>query len=164
MEYNALFYFVAAIIPMVIGAVWYHPKVFGNAWMKASGVTEEQIQGGNMPLIFGLAYVFSLILAFGMTGIVIHQSGIDSLFTMDIMAGDEEITTMVESLHATYGDKHRHFGHGALHGGIAAILLALPLLGTIALFERRKWKYVAIHTGYWFVAMSLMGGVICQFV
>jgi hypothetical protein len=25
---------LAAVIPILVGMIWYNPKVFGNAWMK----------------------------------------------------------------------------------------------------------------------------------
>ncbi len=31
---------VATISTMVVGTIWYTPKVFGNYWMKAAGVTQ----------------------------------------------------------------------------------------------------------------------------
>lgn len=164
MEYNPLFYFLAAIIPMIVGAIWYNPSVFGKAWMKHSGVTEEMIKGGNMLLIFGLSYLFSLFLAFELGSIVIHQAGVEALFANDMMAGDEEAAAFIEDFMAEYGHKHRHFGHGALHGGITAILFALPIIGIVAMFERKRWNYVLIHAGYWFVTLTLMGGVLCQFL
>lgn len=164
MDNNPLIYFLAALIPFLVGGLWYSPALFQKAWMKASGVTEEQARGGNMLLIFGLSYLFSLMAAFLLSGIVIHQSGVEALFAHEIAAGDEEATALVEDLMDRYGDKHRHFGHGALHGGIAAIFLALPIVGIVALFERRRWTYVAIHAGYWFVSFTLMGGVLCQFL
>lgn len=30
---------VAALVPMIIGFIWYHPKVFGNTWMQVAGMT-----------------------------------------------------------------------------------------------------------------------------
>ena len=62
MEYfNPIAMLVAAISALVVGFIWYNPKVFGNAWMKAAGVTDEQIKGGNMVKIFGLALLFAFI-------------------------------------------------------------------------------------------------------
>ena len=48
--------------------------------MNESGMTEEKIQGGNMPLIFGVTYLFSCMLALAMFGITIHQMG----FSIDV--------------------------------------------------------------------------------
>jgi len=58
----------------------------------------------------------------------------------------------------------RDFGHGALHGGALAIMLVFPLIAINSLFERRGWVYIGIHTGYWFVVFTLIGGVLCQFL
>jgi len=33
--------FVAALVPMVMGFVWYNPKVLGTLWMSAAGMSEE---------------------------------------------------------------------------------------------------------------------------
>ena len=49
---------VAGISALVVGFIWYNPKVFGGAWMKAAGMTDEQVKGGNMAKIFGLALLF----------------------------------------------------------------------------------------------------------
>jgi hypothetical protein len=54
MEMNWIAIAVSALLPLVVGAIWYNPKVLGKAWMQASGVTEEQVQTGNMLVIFGL--------------------------------------------------------------------------------------------------------------
>ena len=153
--------FATALIPMVIGAIWYNPKVLGNAWMKASGVTEEQAQSGNMILIFGLAFLFSFFLAFALYGLSVHQTGVGQLFGTAPAGSAEQV--MLTDIMEKYGERHRTFGHGALHGGLGAIMFALPLIGILALFERRGWKYVMIHFLYWFISMTLMGAVICQF-
>ena len=41
---NWLAILVSALIPLIIGAIWYHPKVFGTAWMHATGITEAKIK------------------------------------------------------------------------------------------------------------------------
>ena len=64
MEINFLAILAAAVSALVVGFIWYSPKVFGNAWMKAADMTEEQVKGGNMAKIFGLALLFAILLAF----------------------------------------------------------------------------------------------------
>lgn len=54
---------VAAISTFLIGGLWYSPAVFGKAWMRENGFTEESLKGGNMVKIFGLAFVLGLIAA-----------------------------------------------------------------------------------------------------
>ena len=158
--------FLAALIPMVVGAIYYNPAVLGNAWMKASGVTEEKIKTGNMALIFGLAYFFSLLITGFLIGHTIHQGSIEGLFVdsekFNIPAAEAE--AFIKDFTEKYGHVHRTFSHGAVHGGVACIFFALPLISIISLFERRNWKYVLIHTGYWFITLVLMGGTICAFL
>jgi len=60
-----------------------------------------------------------------------------------------------------YGDRHRTFGHGAAHGIFFSIFIALPLIAVNALFERRGWKYIMIHWGYWMISSILIGGLLC---
>lgn len=149
-----------ALIPLLVGAIWYNPKIgFGHAWMKAANMSPNAVQGANMALVFGLTYLFSFFAAAALYSIVIHQAGFVSL-----MQGYEgpESTQAVSDFLAAYGDRFRTFKHGALHGTIAGITLALPILGVNALFERKGFKYVAINVGYWIVSLALMGGVICQ--
>ena len=50
----------AALIPTVIGFIWYNPKVFGNDWMAAADMTEEKMKGANMALSFSVFRWFSV--------------------------------------------------------------------------------------------------------
>jgi len=63
-----------------------------------------------------------------------------------------------------YGEVHRTFTHGMVHGGMGTIFIAFPIIAINGLFERRSWKYILIHTGYWLISLVLMGGVICAFL
>lgn len=54
---------VAALSTFLIGGLWYSPAVFGKAWMRENGFTEQTLQTGNMARIFGLAFVLGLIAA-----------------------------------------------------------------------------------------------------
>jgi len=152
---------VAGLIPLATGFIWYNPKVFGNAWMKSAGLNEEKLKGANMPMIFGLCYLFGVMLASAIMTIVIHQFGFNS-----VMQGDNsaETAAYMKNFFETYGGRFRTFKHGALHGTISGLFIAMPVLGTAALFERKGFKYVAIHTGYWMFTLALMGGVLCGFM
>ena len=149
----------AALIPTIIGFIWYNPKVFGNAWMAAAEMTEEKMKGANMAVIFGVSLLLSVMLAVSANFSVIHQAHMDSLFNG---MTDESVLAFLANFHETYGDIHRSFSHGALHGTVAGFFFVLPVLGTNALFERKGFKYIAINVGYWVVTLALMGGVICQ--
>ncbi|GAB3926976.1 DUF1761 domain-containing protein [Mucilaginibacter myungsuensis] len=54
---------VAALSAFMLGGVWYARGVFGNAWMAANNLTDEEIAKGNKGKIFGLTGVFSLLMS-----------------------------------------------------------------------------------------------------
>lgn len=154
---NPVAILVAAVSALVVGFIWYNPKVFGNAWMNTAGLTEEQLKGGNMAKVFGLALVFAFLLSTALPGIVIHQMGVFSL-----VGGDPSLALpSFEAIMADYGGAFRTFKHGALHGVLTGVFIALPILGTNALFERKSAKYIFINAGYWIVTLGIMGGIIC---
>ena len=45
-----------------VGSIWYG-VLFSKAWQKAAGMSEEDVQGANMPLIFGLTFVAEFVIA-----------------------------------------------------------------------------------------------------
>ena len=154
---NPIAMLVAAVSALVVGFIWYNPKVFGSAWMKAAEMSEEKMKGANMAKIFGLALLFAIMLSFAMPGIVIHQFG-----AMSLMGGDATAALpSYEAFISDYADAFRTFKHGALHGFMSGLFIALPILGTNALFEHKGAKYIFINSGYWIVTLTIMGGIIC---
>lgn len=156
---------LTALIPLIVGAVYYHPKVVGTAWMRSNNFTAEDLEGANMALIFSLSFVMSILLAYLLQYFVIHQTGVLSLLVGQegFDNPDSPVRGFFNDFMATYGAEHRTFGHGAFHGAIAAIFFIMPVITINSLFERRSWRYVMIHTGYWLITLVLMGGVLGQF-
>ncbi|HMY23936.1 MAG TPA: DUF1761 domain-containing protein [Chitinophagales bacterium] len=155
---------IASIIPLLVGFIWYNPKVFGTAWMNACGLEESKLQEGfNMPLVFGLCILFGFFISFGISSVVIHQFGFFGMLQHQVEIKNPEALSFLQSGFEKYGNEFRTFKHGALHGTILGITVALPIVGIGALFERRGWKYIAINAGYWILTLALMGGFICQF-
>ena len=62
-QLNYLAIVVAALSTFLIGGLWYSPAVFGKAWMKENGFTEESLKGGNMATIVGVAFILGVISA-----------------------------------------------------------------------------------------------------
>lgn len=158
MPINIISLFVAALIPMVVGFVYYHPKVMGTAWMSVTGITEEDTKNGPGPVVFIVSYIFSFLLAFILSSMVVHQQGVASLFIGD--EGNELLKSVMTAKH----DSYRTFGHGAFHGFFAALTFVLPVLGTSALFEMKGWKYIWVNVGYWAITLTIMGGIICAWM
>ncbi|SFZ90174.1 Protein of unknown function [Flaviramulus basaltis] len=156
MEFNYLAVFVAALVPILIGFLWYNPKTFGTAWMRHAEMTEEKMKSANMAVVFGVTLLLSFILAFILPSITVHQMGAFSL-----VQGDLGIQPSYETFMAEYKDEFRTFKHGAFHGVIAGIFIILPIIGINGLFERKSWKYILINTGYWIVTLAIMGAIVC---
>jgi hypothetical protein len=130
--------------------------------MKEAGLTPESLEKGNMLKIFGFTYLFSLMMTMILMGLTIHQSG-----AVGMIGGPPMIESAKPSFAAfmtDYGMAFRTFKHGALHGFMSGLFFALPIVGINSLFERKSWKYIFIHAGYWIVTLTFMGGIICAFV
>ena len=137
MNYNVLF--LAALVPMIIGFVWYGP-LFGNAWMKEMGFTKESLAGTNILKTLIISYVFCLFIAFFLMFVVIHQSGVYSTLAGEPGFNEKagEGFAFFQDFMNIYGDRFRTFGHGALHGVITSIAFVLPILSILALFEKNR--------------------------
>lgn len=157
--------FLTALIPLLVGSLYYNPKTLANIWIKESGVDEERLKSGNMAMIFGLTYFYSLMLCFFLQSMVIHQFHINSIVMNEPGFGDASSQVMmdVKNFMDKYGNNFRTFGHGALHGVISSVFFVLPVVAINALFERRSWKYIMLHWGFWAISLLIMGGLICQF-
>lgn len=164
MEFNLLTTAVAALMPLVMGFIWYGPMLFQKAWMKELGFTKESLKGANMALIFIGCYVLSFLMAFLLQTLVIHQFGVQSTLMGEPGFTEQtgEAYTYFQDFMNQYGDRFRTFGHGALHGSMIGLLLVMPVMATNAMFERKSVKYVLINSGYWIITIALMGGILCQ--
>lgn len=157
----------AALIPLFFGTIWYNPKFgFGKVWLKASGISDEYARRANMAIVMPLILFFSVLLALALSRLTIHQYGVESLFmgNPDLENPNSEITQYVNNFNTKYGTIHRNFGHGMVHGVLTGLFMALPFIATGALFERRGFKYIAIHVGYWIITCAIMGGILSAFL
>lgn len=155
MHFNLYAILAATLVSLVVGFVWYNPKVFGTIWMNETGMTEEKAQKGNMIKIFGLTIIYSFLISFMLSGMVIHQAG-----AVQLVGGNENDATLIEFMKGKE-DAFRSFKHGALHGFITGLLFVLPITAINSLFEQKSWKYILVTAGYWIVTLTIMGGIIC---
>ncbi len=154
---------VATLATLPIGFIWYNEKTFGGIWMKEIGVTdpEQMKEGVSMVKIFGLQLLFAFLISTSMVPSVIHQMGIGSILQGLTVTKDSKIELLLDGQAIDWMNRFRTFKHGAFHGFLMSIFVALPLIGTNAVFEKRSFKYIFIHVGYWAVCLSVMGGIIC---
>ena len=128
MEYVAIV--AGALVVMVLGFIWFHPKVLGRPWMEGAGLTEEQVKKFDP-----LAMIGGILMAFVLS------------YALSRYASHEE-----EGL--------SEFLHGMYHGVMPALLYVAPVLISKGLFERKKITWVLIGAAYWVLAISLVGGVV----
>lgn len=62
-EINWVAVALCAVSSLVLGGIWYSPILFAKAWQQAAGLPDERAKSGNMGLIFGLAFLLSLVAA-----------------------------------------------------------------------------------------------------
>ena len=62
-EVNWIAIVIAALGSFLLGGLWYSPALFGKAWQREVGLTDEQLKRGNMARIFGLSFVLALLAA-----------------------------------------------------------------------------------------------------
>lgn len=157
MQINWIPVALCALIPTLVGFIWYGKMLFGNIWMKESGIPMEKMQGMNFPKIMIFAVLLGGLASVAMLPVVLHQMGVFSLL-QGVPGGEDIAKNFVKD----YATNFRTFKHGAFHGVLTGIFLGFPITAMAALWERRSFKYVAIGTGYWIVCLALIGGVICQ--
>lgn len=156
---NFLAIAVAAFSTLLVGFIWYHPKVFGTVWMRTAGLSEEDLKKGNMLKIFGLTLILSFLIGTVLQFLVIHQTG-----AMSLTQGDLGILPSYQLFMDDYGMAFRTFKHGGFHGFLTGLFFALPIIAINGLFEHKSAKYVFINAGFWVVSLTLMGGIICGWV
>ena len=62
-EVNLWAVLACAASSLVLGGIWYSPMLFAKPWQQAAGLSDEQAASGNMAVVFGGAFVLSLIAA-----------------------------------------------------------------------------------------------------
>ncbi len=127
---NFLSILTAAIVYYLLGAFWYSPLLFGNAWMKLAGLSVEEITRERR---VGKVYGGTLLLSFLMVFILSH---------------------FVELSRA-----HR-FGSGALVGFWCWTGFFLALYIIQGLFQHESGKLLAINSGYNLIGLLLAGGIL----
>ena len=63
MEISYVAVLAAGISSMVLGGIWYSPLLFANRWMQLAGLNKDQLKTGSMPIIYGGAFLLSLLAA-----------------------------------------------------------------------------------------------------
>ena len=135
----------AALIPMIVGAIFYGP-LFGRQWMDSLGFKESSMpEPIKMPIVYALALLMSFILAYFLPQLVEHAH-----------RGVNDAGVLVFTSDHT-------FKHGAFHGVQFGAALIIPVLISNLLFQRNSAKNILLNVVYWLVTLALVGGVMDAF-
>jgi hypothetical protein len=121
----------AGIANVVLGMIWYHPKVFGNAWMAKTGMTPEQTERGKkmMPLMALLAFLAAMLVAYVMNYFGIAWGVFDWIGAVEL-------------------------GFWCWVGFVAPTMLGMVL------WEMKPVKYYLIVSGFWLVSFITMAVIL----
>jgi hypothetical protein len=129
---NYLATLLAVVSALAVGFVWYHPKVFGTAWMKSLGITEADARSGNMALMYGMTALLSAVITMPLAYSVDHN--------------DDHLSP---------------FAHGFYHGAVYyGLMVALPVVCINGIFDKKSLTGVLISAGYWVLTLGVMAGVL----
>jgi len=56
----------AGILNVVLGMIWFHPKVFGNSWMAAGNIVPSESAKKKMPISAFIAFLAAMVVAYVM--------------------------------------------------------------------------------------------------
>ena len=69
LNWNAII--VAAFSTFIIGGIWY--AVFEKPWMAANNFTKDDLKKRKMPVVFGLSFLFSLLMSLNLAMFISKQ-------------------------------------------------------------------------------------------
>lgn len=130
-EFNWLAVLLGTLAFFVVGAIWYG-VLFGKAWQKAAGLTEESVQSGSMALIFGLTLLFELLVASTLWHAIVRSGASDRGVMM--MAVGFGATIMVPAIGINYLYLRKTFTHFLIDAG--HLVVGMAAMGGVFLLFR----------------------------
>ena len=122
---------VAAVANMALGALWYSPLLFAKPWIAAMGASDEEME--EMKKRAPRAYILSFVAAFIMSFVLAH---------------------FVDYTRATT------IAQGAQAGFWPWLGFVVTTGSAAVLFEGRPTKLWLINSGYYLVALLVMGVIL----
>lgn len=124
-EINWLSVLIAGISTFVIGGLWYGP-LFGKAWMKEFGFTQEQLKSRKPAVVFGVSFLLMLIAAVNLAMFIGPQADFSYGMTAGFFAGLGWVAML---LGVIYLFEMRSFKAWLINAGYC--IVSLTTMGTI---------------------------------
>lgn len=134
-EVNFLAVFLAAVVSMIIGFVWYSPVMFAKPWVKLMGHKMEDMKDmqKKMGPMYGLSFVLALVTAY----VLAHVTAL----SLNFYQQNEIIAGVGSAFWMWLG-------------------FIMPVQATDVIFGGKKWALFTINTGYQLASVAAMGIVI----
>ena len=71
---NHIAVFVCAVLSLVIGALWYSPLLFGKAWQKEVGLSDDELAKINPAKVYGLSFLLAWIMSYNLAAFLGESS------------------------------------------------------------------------------------------
>lgn len=126
---NYLAVLVATIAGFATGAIWY-TALFGRLWLKATGITPEDMSGKGMSAMPFIVSIVSNALMAWVLAVILTRFG-----TVTI-------------------------GNGICAGAMAWLGFVVTTIATNNAFPGRPWSLTAIDAGHWLAVLLVQGLVI----
>ena len=133
---NIIAVIVAAVVAMVLAFIWYSPSVFGNKWLKLSGIDKKKAaamkkKGMGKTMLVG--FIASLVMAY-VLAVFIKATG---------------VATMTAAL---------ALGFWAWLGFIATVIIGGVL------WKGEPVELYALNAAYWLVAMLAQSAILFSWI
>ena len=130
-EINWLPVLLGALAFFLVGAIWYG-VLFSKAWQKAAGISDEQLQGGNMALIFGLTFLAEVVIAMTLWHLIVRIVASDRAVMM--MAIGFGATIMTPAIGINYLYLRKTLAHFLIDAG--HFIVGMAAMGGVFLYFR----------------------------
>jgi hypothetical protein len=121
-DVNLIAVLLCGLSSMVLGAIWYSPILFARRWQAGAKLSDEDLAGANMALIYGTAFLLSLVAAYVFAMFLGRGMPLGPSVAAGAAAG---ICWVAAAFGISYLFERRGFAHWLINGGFHALQFTL---------------------------------------
>jgi uncharacterized protein DUF1761 len=121
-DVNLLAVLLCGLSSMVLGAIWYSPMLFARRWQAGARLADADLAGANMAMIYGLAFLLSLIAAYVFALFLGRGMALGPAVGAGAAAG---FCWVAAALGISYLFERRSFVHWLINGGYHGLQFTL---------------------------------------
>ena len=78
---------IAALSAFALGGLWYSPLLFGKAWQREAGLSDEQLANANRLRTFGVSFLLCLLAAIAFSMVITPEASFFMAFHSGVGIG-----------------------------------------------------------------------------